>query len=113
LERAARALRCGASVRDAAEHSGFNDPFHFSRVFKKLYGYSPSEFRRRAARGLERTVLSPIAHDMYWVSWYLGTRQMRREPVAMRRQKLTDRGVRDPSDADTWMLDLTIETASV
>jgi AraC-like DNA-binding protein len=33
-------------VKQAAAQLGFNDPFHFSRAFKKVFGLSPEEFRR-------------------------------------------------------------------
>ena len=31
------------TVQQAAAMTGFDDPFHFSRVFKKFKGISPSE----------------------------------------------------------------------
>lgn len=36
----------GLSVARAAERAGFDDPFHFSRAFKRYKGFSPSRFRR-------------------------------------------------------------------
>lgn len=33
-------------VKQVAAQLGFNDPFHFSRSFKKVFGLSPEEFRR-------------------------------------------------------------------
>jgi AraC-like DNA-binding protein len=33
-------------IKQVAAQLGFNDPFHFSRAFKKIYGLSPEEFRR-------------------------------------------------------------------
>ncbi len=33
-------------VKQVAERVGFDDPFHFSRVFKKLQGASPAAFQR-------------------------------------------------------------------
>ena len=33
------------SIAEIAESVGFNDPFYFSRIFKKAFGISPSEFR--------------------------------------------------------------------
>jgi AraC-like DNA-binding protein len=35
----------GALIKQAAQLVGFADPFHFSRVFRKVLGVSPSEFR--------------------------------------------------------------------
>ena len=36
------------SVRDIALAVGYRDPYYFSRVFKKRFGYSPREFREIA-----------------------------------------------------------------
>lgn len=38
-------------IQDVAEHSGFKDYFYFSRQFKKNYGITPSEFRKRSKKG--------------------------------------------------------------
>ncbi len=38
----------GFSIEEAARRSGFEDVFYFSKVFKKLRGYSPSRARPRA-----------------------------------------------------------------
>ena len=35
----------GALVKQVAEQIGFNDPFHFSRAFKGVFGLSPDAFR--------------------------------------------------------------------
>jgi AraC-like DNA-binding protein len=39
-------------VKQVAERVGFEDPFHFSRVFKKLQGVSPAAFQRRHGRSV-------------------------------------------------------------
>lgn len=39
-------LRPGAMVKQVAEETGFSDPFHFSRVFKGIFGVSPADFRK-------------------------------------------------------------------
>lgn len=36
----------GMLVKQAAQRAGFDDPFHFSRVFRRALGVSPSAFRR-------------------------------------------------------------------
>lgn len=36
----------GALVKQVAAESGFDDPFHFSRTFKSVFGVSPQAFRR-------------------------------------------------------------------
>jgi len=40
----------GARIKQVAKAAGFADPYHFSRVFKKTYGASPSAFLRSADR---------------------------------------------------------------
>lgn len=44
MEQAERLLRDGLSVNMTAELVGYNDPFNFSKMFKKYYGVSPSKF---------------------------------------------------------------------
>jgi AraC-like DNA-binding protein len=43
---AERLQQPGALVKQVAEASGFTDPFHFSRLFKAVFGLSPDSFRR-------------------------------------------------------------------
>ncbi len=45
MEKAQRLLILGHSVADAARGAGFDDPFYFSRQFKKHVGVSPSEYQ--------------------------------------------------------------------
>jgi AraC-like DNA-binding protein len=33
-------------VKQVAAELGFDDPFHFSRAFKNIFGLSPEAFRR-------------------------------------------------------------------
>lgn len=40
----------GLPVAEAAQRAGFRDPFHFSRVFRKVMGFPPSRARAGAAR---------------------------------------------------------------
>lgn len=42
---AARLSEPGALVKEVALEAGFSDPFHFSRVFKRVFGVAPSVFR--------------------------------------------------------------------
>ena len=47
MNRAAKLLgQPGALVKQVAEATGFEDPFHFSRSFKGVFGVSPDVFRR-------------------------------------------------------------------
>jgi AraC-like DNA-binding protein len=50
MHHAARLLqRSNLTVKAAGQSVGFEDPYHFSRVFKQLYGVPPREFQRGAA----------------------------------------------------------------
>jgi AraC-like DNA-binding protein len=44
LSKARTLLRGGASLVDASLAAGYSDQSHFSRVFKRVFGYSPSHF---------------------------------------------------------------------
>jgi len=49
LKMSAAAVRLqgeGKLVKQIAYELGFNDPFHFSRAFKKVFGLSPAAFRK-------------------------------------------------------------------
>lgn len=46
LERAANMLEHDCSVKDTATAVGYPDSFYFSRLFKKHFGISPSEFKK-------------------------------------------------------------------
>lgn len=45
MQRAKGLMLNGSSVKEAAFESGFKNPYHFSREFKKCYGYAPSRAR--------------------------------------------------------------------
>lgn len=48
INMAARLLRDqGCTVTEAAEAVGYDDPLHFSRLFKKRTGYAPSQIQRK------------------------------------------------------------------
>ncbi len=51
MEYAAEQLRqSGALVREVAAELGFANPYHFSRVFKRIHGLAPVHFRRLSHR---------------------------------------------------------------
>jgi AraC-like DNA-binding protein len=43
------------SIKEIAARAGFADPFHFSRVFRRIDGLSPTQFREAALAGRVRT----------------------------------------------------------
>jgi len=47
-------LERGLLVRQVAEQVGFDDPYHFSKAFKRVHGASPEAFRQRGGRAPAR-----------------------------------------------------------
>lgn len=53
-------VRQGMSIKQVAKQVGFDDPQHFSRVFKRTRGMSPSQFLQLVTRhGLTQTPRNP------------------------------------------------------
>ncbi|MDD5706415.1 MAG: helix-turn-helix domain-containing protein [Kiritimatiellae bacterium] len=46
LEKACMMLLSDSSIKEIAEATGFCDRYHFSRVFRRVHGIGPAEFRR-------------------------------------------------------------------
>ena len=44
MERACQMLREGNNVSETAYATGFTDPNYFSKIFKKLFGKTPTEY---------------------------------------------------------------------
>jgi AraC family transcriptional regulator, arabinose operon regulatory protein len=51
LQHAGQILHGPGTVGEIAQASGYHDLFHFSRLFKKHYGMSPSAYRKQTTRG--------------------------------------------------------------
>lgn len=51
MRKATEQLQAGASVGEAAALCGYEDMFLFSRLFKRIYGVSPANWRRREDKG--------------------------------------------------------------
>ena len=50
MEKAKAILESGSSlsIAEIAERVGYEDAYHFSKLFKKAYGVSPSKMRKEA-----------------------------------------------------------------
>ncbi|HYF51094.1 MAG TPA: helix-turn-helix transcriptional regulator, partial [Planctomycetota bacterium] len=52
IERAARALvETNRKLYEIAEAEGYDDPYHFSRIFRRVMGVSPRQYRRSSQSG--------------------------------------------------------------
>ena len=45
LQQSEKLLRMGMTVKQTALSCGFDDPFYYSRIFRKHYGKAPSAYR--------------------------------------------------------------------
>jgi AraC-like DNA-binding protein len=50
MQKAVELLGDGSSVSETAYCLGYEDPSHFSREFKKCYGFAPKEYAESAAK---------------------------------------------------------------
>ena len=50
MQRAQKLLIGGANIAQTAEQLGFDYPQHFTRVFKKFYGVSPSAYLKELSK---------------------------------------------------------------
>ena len=48
LEHAIKILEDGTSIKEVCYRVGYNDPNYFSRLFRKIYGVPPTEYRRKS-----------------------------------------------------------------
>jgi AraC-like DNA-binding protein len=53
IERAKQLLIEGLEIPEVSDRMGFENPFHFSRVFKQIAGVPPSQFRKRISPGFK------------------------------------------------------------
>ena len=47
IQLARQLLASGLNVKETSEHLGFDNPFHFSRLFRQIEGIPPQQFRRQ------------------------------------------------------------------
>ncbi|MFN2597769.1 MAG: AraC family transcriptional regulator [Pyrinomonadaceae bacterium] len=59
LERASRMLRDGVPVTETCFEVGFSNLSHFTRSFRRRFGYAPSSLKPRGVRALNRVARSP------------------------------------------------------
>ncbi len=57
LQHAKKVLNDGASLTEAAMEAGFSDQSHFSRMFRRAYGMTPSDYRRLGVNGSQHNPL--------------------------------------------------------
>ena len=50
IDKAKQLLANGLSVTETGLQIGFENPFHFSRLFKNIEGISPSQFKQQTAK---------------------------------------------------------------
>jgi AraC-like DNA-binding protein len=51
-------------VREVGTEVGFEDPYHFSKAFKRVYGLSPQAFRAGGRREGARRA-GPVSHPAH------------------------------------------------
>jgi AraC-like DNA-binding protein len=84
-------------VKAAGAAVGFEDPYHFSRVFKRIHGVSPSRFASQS--GLPQDGAEPSTHSRVGKALRSGeTPPQRIQPPAVRRGR--SRAPRPDADAD-------------
>ena len=64
LREAARAIADGRPILDAALEAGFETPAGFTKAFKKVYGFSPIEYRRRVRSGRPALLIYPDVKEV-------------------------------------------------
>ncbi len=60
---AGRLLAPGMLVKQVAAEMGFDDPYHFSRTFKSVFGVSPAQFVHHRRAGAGDAFRAPSAHS--------------------------------------------------
>ena len=50
MKRAATVLRAGGDLSHAAHHAGFSDSAHFTRTFRRMFGFAPSQLLAAGVR---------------------------------------------------------------
>lgn len=56
--------KTGESVKKVAQQVGYEDPFYFSRLFKKKYGLSPRDFRQIIWRKDGRNIAAKLSYGV-------------------------------------------------
>jgi AraC-like DNA-binding protein len=61
MQRAIEILRDGSTIRQTAFSLGYTDPSHFSREFKKCYGFVPTKYPNSLAKTAATRKVSHLA----------------------------------------------------
>jgi transcriptional regulator GlxA family with amidase domain len=64
MESALELLRDGSNVNETANCLGYMDHSHFSREFKKYYGFAPKQYEKAPRKGLAERKVSHSATDL-------------------------------------------------
>jgi AraC-like DNA-binding protein len=75
--------RSHLKVKEISNQSGFENPFHFSRVFKEIYGQSPKAYRDGFQKGSHIRPYSPLFRK-YQLTRVLSIAPMRNHPLSFK-----------------------------
>ena len=64
MQRALELLREGCNVSQTADRLGYHDHSHFSREFKKYYGFAPKEYAKAPGKWPPARKLSHLATNL-------------------------------------------------
>ena len=64
VQRGAELLRSTVlNISEVSDQAGFRSPFHFSRSFRKTYGFSPSEFREKSWQSAQLSISDKLPQN--------------------------------------------------
>ena len=102
LHTAAAALRDGKTVTRAAMETGFQTVSGFTRAFRKAFGITPGEYRRRVREGRRTLLPVPEIREMTFpypvIGYLLGSGEVPPESSALQSKD----GTLTPPDAAFW-----------
>jgi AraC-like DNA-binding protein len=75
--------RSHLTVKEISNQSGFENPFHYSRVFKEIYGLSPKAYREGFQKGTHLRPYSPIFRK-YQLTRVLSIASLKQQPPSFK-----------------------------